>query len=373
MPSRNRIVGGMPATFTSARARTFATRAGLAAAAFLVAGSAAHAASESYIFNLTPQSTLQQELSITLPLAGTWIGNYDAASNPTGTKTIPGLFGGSGNNAIPFSSVVKPEVSISSSPAGSFSLVVDTLSGLATVSDFSLDLLNGDPGAVTINLELTYSNFHTQNPSAIYPGVSGLNLPLPAGSISQATIQQYAPTQGLVAPVGDGTFLLTAALPVVITFTADVLGTPIGGDPQETFLPLAATLVPIQAGGYGISASISLPTQTQDFPAPTQGLENQPFDLPTILPPGNTAHLLISGAFGAGTLTFSFGATLDALGTLQNYGGDVNGDGVVNGIDLGLVIGAWGPAAPGAAADLNHDGVVDGQDLALVISNWTVD
>ena len=47
--------------------------------------------------------------------------------------------------------------------------------------------------------------------------------------------------------------------------------------------------------------------------------------------------------------------------------GDLNGDGVVNGIDLAIVLGAWGTTG----ADLNGDGTTDGIDLAIVLGNWT--
>lgn len=50
--------------------------------------------------------------------------------------------------------------------------------------------------------------------------------------------------------------------------------------------------------------------------------------------------------------------------------GDVDGDGDVDGADLGLMLGAWGPAAPGAAADLDQDGDVDGADLGLMLGGW---
>jgi hypothetical protein len=50
--------------------------------------------------------------------------------------------------------------------------------------------------------------------------------------------------------------------------------------------------------------------------------------------------------------------------------GDLNGDGVVNGDDLGILLGAWGQA--GTPADLNDDGVVDGNDLGELLANWTV-
>lgn len=47
---------------------------------------------------------------------------------------------------------------------------------------------------------------------------------------------------------------------------------------------------------------------------------------------------------------------------------DLNGDGIVDGGDLGLLIGDWGAA--GGPADLNGDGIVDGADLGLMIGAW---
>lgn len=49
--------------------------------------------------------------------------------------------------------------------------------------------------------------------------------------------------------------------------------------------------------------------------------------------------------------------------------GDLNGDGVVDGADLGLLLGAWDTADD--AADLNDDGVVDGADLGLLLGAWS--
>lgn len=48
---------------------------------------------------------------------------------------------------------------------------------------------------------------------------------------------------------------------------------------------------------------------------------------------------------------------------------DLNGDGQVNGADLAVVLGAWGPAK-GSPADLNGDGEVNGADLAIVLGAW---
>ena len=49
---------------------------------------------------------------------------------------------------------------------------------------------------------------------------------------------------------------------------------------------------------------------------------------------------------------------------------DLNGDGLVNGFDLGILLSAWGTDRP--AADLNGDGIVGPLDLAILLANWTI-
>ena len=46
---------------------------------------------------------------------------------------------------------------------------------------------------------------------------------------------------------------------------------------------------------------------------------------------------------------------------------DFDGDGVVDGADLAVLLSAWG----GGAADLDGDGVTGGSDLAVLLSMWT--
>ncbi len=52
--------------------------------------------------------------------------------------------------------------------------------------------------------------------------------------------------------------------------------------------------------------------------------------------------------------------------------GDLNGDGVVDGADLGLMLSSWGACADCAdcPGDLNGDCLIDGADLGLLLSNW---
>ena len=47
---------------------------------------------------------------------------------------------------------------------------------------------------------------------------------------------------------------------------------------------------------------------------------------------------------------------------------DIDGDGIVGGGDLGLLLVAWGSSNP--EADLNGNGLVDGPDLGLLLVAW---
>ena len=59
------------------------------------------------------------------------------------------------------------------------------------------------------------------------------------------------------------------------------------------------------------------------------------------------------------------------IGCVEACRPDLNGDGAVNGQDLGVLLGAWG-ACPGTPCppDLNDDGSVNGQDLGVLLGAW---
>lgn len=77
-------------------------------------------------------------------------------------------------------------------------------------------------------------------------------------------------------------------------------------------------------------------------------------DLALIGFPNNQWYVELSGDFGCG------GSSIP---------GDLNDDGVVDGTDLSILLGAWGTADP--IADITGDGDVNGSDLAVVLGNWT--
>jgi hypothetical protein len=50
---------------------------------------------------------------------------------------------------------------------------------------------------------------------------------------------------------------------------------------------------------------------------------------------------------------------------------DINNSGAVNGVDLAIVLGAWGTNGQADGdADIDNDGIVNGVDLALVLAGW---
>lgn len=353
----------MQRTFPRLALSFAATLATTAATAFVVT-SAVNA--QTFDFTLLPASTVQQSLTLNTPLAGTLIGNYDATTNPTGTRTLPGLFGGSGNQPIPYTSTTRITQSISSNPAGSFSLEL-LANDLCSVTGFTSDLLNGVPATVNLDQLLTYSTFRTVNPNSLFPSVGEITIPLGSGSITEATAVQTAAAFGTAVQKSAGTYSVNVAVPVVITINGSVAGQPTDPGPLPAVIAFSGTLTV-----SGSSASLSV-TATDSAPIgplpPLPPLENQAVPLPTVIPTGGTADLLFSGTFGESNGTSSLNLSLSASGTEQTDLADVNGDGSVDGADLAIVLSAWGSDLP--TADVNGDGNVDGTDLAVVLSAWS--
>ena len=61
--------------------------------------------------------------------------------------------------------------------------------------------------------------------------------------------------------------------------------------------------------------------------------------------------------------------TSPALGQADACPSDLDGDGIVAGADLALVLGSWGPCK-NCDGDVNGDHLVDGVDLAFVLTRW---
>lgn len=80
------------------------------------------------------------------------------------------------------------------------------------------------------------------------------------------------------------------------------------------------------------------------------------------------ADAQVAGATWKGPGTTCADASGDGVADACARTGDLNGDGATNGIDLGILLGAWGSAS--AVADLNRDGTVNGIDLGQLLGSW---
>lgn len=314
-------------------------------------------------------STVLQSLTITAPFSGTLRGNYDATNNPTGTQTIPGVFGGSGNNPIPYTASLVIDGDVETNPTGSLLLGIDSEGLQIRVTDLELDLLGGEVAAFGTTLNINYQTFRTVNPSSLFPG--GATIPIPLGnttvSVLRAT-QVGDPVFGsLAATKTPGTFTFTAAVPVEFVIEASALGQPVGdGAPVAGVLPISGLLV---EGEDSALVSIAIAGEN----AQTQPLETEPFvdlplALPTVFPTGGTANLLMNGDFTSLTVNSTIDADIVATGSQVFALGDINRDGVVGLLDLDILLASWG--AKGGPADLDASGRVNGRDLSILLDAW---
>lgn len=91
--------------------------------------------------------------------------------------------------------------------------------------------------------------------------------------------------------------------------------------------------------------------------------------------------LLFTGADALGASVVQLAIDTDSDGTLETVAAawvrchvpgpspDLNGDGMVNGFDLGMLLGEWGTVGE-SIADIHMDGVVDGADLGELLGAW---
>ena len=199
---------------------------GFSAALAMISGTAG-AAESRWNCTVAPASTYTQQTNIQIPLAGTWIGNYVAVTNETGTRTIPGFFGGSGNTAIPFSSTVKPQVSITNThPTGTFQFGFNPTTGVVDVSSLLVDTLAGQVGTISTSMLLTYSTFRTVQPSSTFIGLTNVDVPVDSGSLTAATAVQSGAAIGVATPNTDGTWAFAVTVPVTISAAGTALGQP---------------------------------------------------------------------------------------------------------------------------------------------------
>lgn len=93
------------------------------------------------------------------------------------------------------------------------------------------------------------------------------------------------------------------------------------------------------------------------------------------------ANQFLPGINGWGNLAYTRWVNLanidgDQYFTVETGGGgepcigDLTGDGMINGADVGLMLAAWGNCPAPCPADLTGDGMVNGADIGLMLAGW---
>jgi hypothetical protein len=201
----------------------------------------------------------------------------------------------------------------------------------------SIDLGVG-PGPDAVPLESYSLNFekikYEYKPRAAWPGADGFAFDLFSGGVVVASFESTD---------GEAPFVLsrlpdsvTPLMPIEVRELIIRADVDPAGAPMEAFLPGAVD--PIAFDTLIVRA------------------------IDPDLPEGSRVAHAVFEATGVDSLTLEIGAPNPA---------DLNGDGVVDGADLGLLVGMWGDCGSAfCPADLNGDGVVDGADLGVLLGAW---
>jgi hypothetical protein len=338
--------------------------------AFAVSVAVAPAFATPLDFTINPgASSISGELTIAADTAGTLIGDYDTDTNPAGTQTRPGLFGGSGNMPVDVSVDLNLITDLDLAPGGAFSMDADTDALAFVISGLAVDLLDGETVGSRLALVFEYDTFRTFSPSFIYPGGIPLPIEVEAGSITTLVLIQSGPmTPGVLIPNNDDSYSMTGLLPVELTIVGDALGTPIEPGALPVVLPITGTFTPEPGGGGTIVLELSLDAiaqtiDTSDLPP----LPDIPFPLPT-LTEGVVANVILSlavqsiGFGGEGTIVLA--ASAGASGC--NAADLSEPFGVLDLADINAFTTAF--LAQNPAADLDNNEIFDLTDIQLFVT-----
>ena len=314
------------------------------------------------------QSSLTLDFETSISNSGNLTGNHDSEANPDGTITIPGLWGGSGNQEIPISFDSGTAINGGSNPTGFMAVEPFDEQDIAVIHDLSMDLLSSTNIPVSLTATLTYQSFHTENPTSVYPGGLPIELPLAELSLDSCLVEQTESITGIWLPIADDKFSLTALVPVIVTMEATYEGQPLPLTPVPAALAISGELEYTE-NGPRLELSLEIDEgETVDIPG-EEPLPPFPVSLPTIVPPGSFADVLVSLLPESTSFAISLNGALVADAELETLPCDVTGDGVIDTNDILGVLADWG-ACPGCPSDTNGDDIVDVNDVLNVLGCW---
>lgn len=307
------------------------------------------------------------DASTAIETSGFLIGDYDPDTNPEGTQTRPGFFGGSGNQPINTITTLNTTTSLDTMPAGSMTVSLDALGGSAEIDGLMLDLLNGSDAGTGLSITFGFDTFHTVSPGFIYPG--GIPITIPLGDIaqlSQAVITQTGPALVTLTPADlPEAYELIGVVPAALDLTV-ILSLP-GGTPTETPLSQVPVLLPVSGtlelhGGDHLTLMLSTSPDPISTLVPIEGVDlpTIPFELPTL--GSETAGVLFTLSPQSISLDATIAISINASGNASACAADLNNDGALNFFDISAFLSAFTAMDP--AADFSGDGMFNFFDVS---------
>lgn len=240
---------------------------------------------------------------------GTLIGNYDPSSNPGGTQTRLGLFGGSGNMPIPISLDLISASGGESAPEGAFGLELDVPGLAGSLSGLVLDLAPDSVFSSDASARLTYQTFRTVNPSCTYLSLGPVSLPVgEIGQIRDIMLVQTQPAALQLETTPEPTrYALAGALQALLSLRVET-----GFSPEPlvlsdlpVLLPLVGTLERSGLDRYQLVVTATPQASTGSLDLGGVELPPLPLALPCPFPPGTPdANLILN--LNADALDFEF-------------------------------------------------------------------
>ncbi|MBL8880359.1 MAG: hypothetical protein JNG88_14695 [Phycisphaerales bacterium] len=268
-----------------------------------------------YDFTLNaPPSGFEADIGLSISTAGTLIGDWIADTNPTGTRTKPGLIGPFGSDEnLPVDVALSTGLggSPSSQSSGGFRMTFNPALGVVTMSNYSVNLLASGPSALPITITLETDAFRTRNPTALWLG--GVPITIPIGEAELSTLQttQVGDAIGLLTPIDGTRFSFSIPLLATLDASVSVLGNAFEIPGVPTPLLFEGEVELLGDNAHLTSVRELVIDETQD---PQQTLPQFPLDVPTYLPPGETAHFLMDLTLGEIGLSVDGTLTTDATG-----------------------------------------------------------
>jgi hypothetical protein len=229
-------------------------------------------------------------LAVEARTSGSLIGDYDAVSNPAGTRTKPGLFGtfGSTENVAVASSVdLRAAGAPSVGLVGGLRMEIDPAGGSVLISDYSAEMASG-PATLPLSATVVFEAFRTRQPTSTFPGGIPVTIPVGDAALNALSLRQAGSASGVLTPLAGSRHAFSAVLLLTLSGTVESLGSVVPFGP----LPLPLTFSgEVELSGDSATLT-SLATLTLDE-TQTLGevLPPIPFALPTVLPPGGTASV----------------------------------------------------------------------------------